>query len=67
MQVSSAASAYVQQAASSIPSRTEDRVEGSRPDGDSDRDDASRVASTQQTTSATTATGSIGGNIDVTA
>ncbi len=66
MQVSSTAGALVQQAALSA-TKAESRVEGNQPDGDGDKDDASRVAPAQQTANATTASGSIGGNIDVTA
>jgi len=47
--------------------RAEGPVEGSKPDGDGDRDDAVHVASTVKTSNVSPATGSLGSQIDVTA
>ncbi len=65
MDVSSVASTLVT-ANAPAPTRTTEAVEGNRPDGDGDRDDAvGSVADTQKTTLA--ATGAVGTQLDVTA
>jgi len=66
MNVSSVASSLAQQAAVT-PNRAEGRVEGTRPDGDGDQDDAVRVAATSPVNSAPPAVGSIGSQLNVTA
>jgi len=63
MDVSSATSVLPQPRPTTVtPNRTEEKVEGTTPDNDSDKDDT--VSSASQTTNAT---GSIGTKINITA
>jgi len=66
MNVSSTTSSLIHQFAVN-PQKAEGRLEGNKPDGDGDQDDSIRVEATKQTANASSATGSIGGNIDITA
>jgi len=63
MDVSSVSSTPVT-AYAAVPKQTQEVVEGNRPDGDGDRDDAvSSVTETQKTTAV--ATGAVGSKLDV--
>jgi len=66
MHVSSTTSSLLHQIAVN-PQKAEGRIEGNKPDGDGDQDDSIRVAATKQTNNVSSATGSIGRNIDITA
>ncbi len=64
MDVSSVSNMLVT-AHAAVPKQTQEVVEGNRPDGDGDRDDA--VSSVTETQKTTAATGTIGSQLDVTA
>ena len=65
MNISAVTSVPVQQAFQP-QNRTEDRVEGNKPDGDGDQDDAVRVDTANQTKSSSQVTSSVGSQIDLT-
>jgi len=65
MNISAVTSIPVQQAI--LPqNRTEGRVEGTKPDGDGDQDDAVQVDAAQQTDNSSLVASTVGSKVDVT-